>query len=190
MRFYESRGDMIREEVPRGATCCEVGVFLLDFSRLILDAVAPERLFLIDRFDATMFSCDEHGGNPRQAFGHLAMRGAAALCEERSEVAVLFGESSEMIPRLPAGIGFVYIDADHTYAGCKSDLRLAWGKIAPGGILAGHDYSINEDRVVDRSHYESFGVKQAVDEFCDEQGVGIAGIALDGYTSFLIRKPT
>lgn len=189
MKVYESRGDMIRQEVPRGATCCEIGVFLLDFSRLILDVVAPERLYLIDRFDPTMFSCDEHGGNPRAAYGHLAMREAAALCEERDEVIVLYGQSADMIQRLPAGIGFVYVDADHSYEGCKSDLRRAWERIAPGGILAGHDYTINDARVVDKSHYATFGVKQAVDEFCGEEGVSIAALAMDGYTSFLIRKP-
>lgn len=52
---------------------------------------------------------------------------------------------------------FIYIDANHSYEGCKKDL-LCWGsKIKHDGILAGHDYAIGpEDR---------YCVKKAVDEY-------------------------
>jgi hypothetical protein len=37
-------------------------------------------------------------------------------------------------------LDFSYIDADHSFGGCVSDLIAWWPKIRPGGILAGHDY--------------------------------------------------
>lgn len=35
---------------------------------------------------------------------------------------------------------FIYLDGDHSYEGVKAELPLFWGKIRPGGVLAGHDY--------------------------------------------------
>lgn len=188
MRLYDSRAEML-EEVPKGASCCEIGVFALDLSRQILEIVQPSELLLVDMFPAAMFSCDEHGGNPRHLDGPTAFLDAVNFCAENPAVHLLTGRSSSVIPTLRPGLGFVYVDADHSYRGCLADLVASWEKLAPGGILAGHDYSLNEARVVDRSHYAGFGVKQAVDEFCEARGVEVAGLALDGYTSFLIRKP-
>ena len=37
-------------------------------------------------------------------------------------------------------LDFVFIDADHTYAAVKDDIRCWLPKIKPGGVLAGHDY--------------------------------------------------
>ena len=70
----------------------------------------------------------------------------------------------------------------------KNDLAQAWRLVRYGGFIAGHDYSINAEKCVDASHYKNFGVKQAVDEFLDEHDLMLYGIALDGYTSFVIKK--
>jgi hypothetical protein len=51
-------------------------------------------------------------------------------------------------------LDFVFIDGDHSYLGCKSDLKNWFPKIKKNGIIAGHDY--NEP---------TCGVKKAVDEF-------------------------
>ena len=192
MKTYDSRVQMLRAEVPKGSVCCEVGVFMLDFSRQILEVVDPKPLLLVDCFPSNMFSCDEHGGNPRHVRGHLAMRAAAELTESDKRVVCRIGLSSDVLSQEPivaTKFDFIYLDADHSYEAVKRDLELAWPLILPGGALAGHDYTICEDRVVDRSHYAVFGVKQAVDEFCSANGVEVAAVAMDGYTSFLIRKP-
>ena len=47
---------------------------------------------------------------------------------------------------------FVFLDAWHTYEGVRAEITLWSRKVAPGGILAGHDYTGIED------------VKRAVDE--------------------------
>jgi hypothetical protein len=53
---------------------------------------------------------------------------------------------------------FVFIDADHTYEGCRADI-LAWGpKVKSGGLLCGHDYDFG----VEPAQFP--GVRRAVDE--------------------------
>ena len=37
-------------------------------------------------------------------------------------------------------LDFVYIDARHDFCAMMEDLEAYWPLVAPGGILAGHDY--------------------------------------------------
>jgi len=55
-------------------------------------------------------------------------------------------------------LDFVYIDAAHQYANVIEDIRRWFPKVRKGGILAGHDLSID-------------GVRQAVEEFTAEKGL-------------------
>ena len=53
-------------------------------------------------------------------------------------------------------LDFDYIDADHSYAGCRGDI-VAWAqKVKAGGILAGHDYY----------NRPPFEVRRAVADIC------------------------
>lgn len=49
---------------------------------------------------------------------------------------------------------FVYVDGEHSYVNVLLDIETWWGKLAPGGVLAGHDY-----------HESTPGVIHAVDDF-------------------------
>ncbi|HKJ23652.1 MAG TPA: class I SAM-dependent methyltransferase [Myxococcota bacterium] len=57
-----------------------------------------------------------------------------------------------------ASLDLVFIDADHSEEGVRSDLAAWMPKVRPGGIVAGHDYA--------RRHHP--GVKPAVDGFFRE----------------------
>jgi hypothetical protein len=57
----------------------------------------------------------------------------------------------------PHFFDFVYLDADHRYAGVKQDIALWWPLVKQGGILAGHDYKVKRN----------CGVITAVDELLD-----------------------
>lgn len=59
----------------------------------------------------------------------------------------------------PGALDFVYIDAVHTYEGCKKDIELWWPKVKKGGVFAGHDY------VNGKFFFGNYGVKKAVNEF-------------------------
>jgi len=63
-------------------------------------------------------------------------------------------------------LDLVFIDADHSYEGCKRDIEAYYGKVKPGGIIAGHDYANNEWK---------FGpmVKRAVDEFIASKSLSL-----------------
>ena len=59
-------------------------------------------------------------------------------------------------------LDFVYLDADHSYAGCMRDLHAWYPKLRVGGAMSGHDF-IDGD-----VHATQFGVKTAVLEFIRE----------------------
>jgi glycosyltransferase involved in cell wall biosynthesis len=62
--------------------------------------------------------------------------------------------------KVGSDLDFVYLDADHSYEGLKSDISVWYEKVRVGGIIAGHDYG-----------HENFpGVKKAVDEFFSRFG--------------------
>lgn len=64
-----------------------------------------------------------------------------------------------------ASLDFAFIDADHSYSGCRRDLE-AWApKVKPGGLLCGHDY-----RAPDFPLWE---VHRAVDEFAAARGLTV-----------------
>ena len=53
----------------------------------------------------------------------------------------------------------VFIDSDHRYEPTKKDIKAWLPKVKRGGVLSGHDYSLN---ITKRTHHK--GVTQAVDE--------------------------
>jgi predicted O-methyltransferase YrrM len=57
---------------------------------------------------------------------------------------------------------WVYIDADHSYNGCKDDLNAYKDKVKEDGYICGHDYL--------REGFElpGYGTNQAVDDFVSE----------------------
>lgn len=62
----------------------------------------------------------------------------------------------------PGSLDLVFIDGDHSYDAVRQDLRAWRDKVRPGGVLAGHDYSLFRP-----------GVPRAVHEFAAELGVGL-----------------
>ncbi len=67
-----------------------------------------------------------------------------------------------------AAFDFVFIDGCHFYENVKQDVE-AWSKkVRSGGLVSGHDYGGKGDRC------GWFGVKKAIDEFAEEQGIKIA----------------
>jgi len=65
--------------------------------------------------------------------------------------------SKDAAQHIPDDLDFVYIDGDHTYQGVKDDIKTYFPKIKPGGVIGGHDYTIQ--------HY---GLVKAVSEFLME----------------------
>lgn len=151
---------------PVGA---EIGVFTGALSQKLLER-GDLTLYMVDSW-ATCASDSEYA---KSGDFH------AALSQERQDRyfestcrAVQFAGDKAKIIRKPSveaaaeiedrSLDFVFIDADHSYEGCKADISAWASKVKPGGLLCGHDYNNVE--------YPCFGVNQAVDEFSKSTGL-------------------
>lgn len=57
----------------------------------------------------------------------------------RVDLEICVGETSEWGRLFDQPLRFVFIDADHSYEGCKADVE-AWSRLVePGGVMAFHD---------------------------------------------------
>lgn len=188
MILYPTRLEMLETLVPKGHSICEIGVFRGAFSQQIRDTLKPKRLILIDPFDGRMISGDADGNNVEAAdLPLIYVKMVDGLLGDPA-VMILRGRSEEMLPRLRGdSLDCVYIDGDHSYEGVKQDLEMAWRIVRPGGYLCGHDYETNLEKT---NNVYDFGVKRAVDEFCEAKGVKILAKGMDGQVSFCIQKPT
>ena len=76
---------------------------------------------------------------------------------------------------------FVFIDANHSYNGVKSDLECWWPKLKTGGLFSGHDWLHNFTPDKDKNmdvYYEGnyigkYGINSAVIEFANKKGYQI-----------------
>ena len=78
----------------------------------------------------------------------------------------------------------IYIDGDHSYNGVKNDLFHSLHKVKHGGYIMGHDYEMNYAKAMNSYN---FGVKEAVDEFCDKYNQKFVAKAMDGCVSYCIK---
>lgn len=67
-------------------------------------------------------------------------------------VVPLRGKSNDVASGFKKQIDFLWIDGDHSYEACKSDIRSWLPSVKPGAIVSFHDYA------------NPCGVRQAVDE--------------------------
>jgi uncharacterized Rossmann fold enzyme len=154
-------------ENPRGA---EIGVFTGDLSKRLLQGRDDLRLYLIDHWAASApgsyaDSEDFHSKLTQAEQDQYFERtlGAIAFAAERAMVVRMHSAVAAQCVA-DASLDFVFIDADHSYEGCKADI-LAWSpKVRAGGFLSGHDY--------DNVDYPQWGVKRAVTELLGEPELG------------------
>ena len=156
-----------------GLACAEIGVWKGDHAELILNALQPTRLFLIDPWR----SCEVDGDygawmlrvRGRESYDNWAARDWEPVAEGvrrrfagDPRVEIVRAESAEAASRFAdASLDGVYVDGRHDRPGCLADLRNYWPKVKAGGVLGGHDYDL--DKQAD--------VVAAVCEFAVEVGV-------------------
>jgi len=134
----------------RGA---EIGVREGHFSKYIVENTNIEKWYSIDPWE----------NNPELPNAEVALESAKNMFEP-------FGERIEMIKGYSPqaadliednSLDFIYIDGMHTYDEVKADINAWWSKLKDGGILAGHDY-----------HLEDWpGVYNSVNEFVEENNL-------------------
>ena len=71
----------------------------------------------------------------------------------------------------------IYIDADHTYEGCKADIEAWYPKVKSGGFVTGDDYS----KYRAKHSGVIFGVVEAVNEFFKNKELTVNVLPRNGW---------
>ncbi len=155
VRVVKNRRELLRL-VPSGGVAAEFGVAGGVFSAQILAENRPAKLHLIDPWDTARYG-EAELARVRERLGDELAGGRAVLHR---------GYSLEVLPDFPDGyFDWVYIDTDHRYESTAAELSACRKKVAPGGLIAGHDYTTgNLGRGL------RYGVIEAVNEFCVRYG--------------------
>lgn len=134
-------------------TCLEVGAYY-GFTTVCM-AQHAKMVYSIDNHRG-----DIHLGRKDTLQGYLAQLQKYKVL---SKVAILIGESTDILPRLEHGMfDFAFIDATHTYEAVRADIALVEPlmKLNEDAFIAFHDYEETSNK--------QFGVTQAVDEAIEE----------------------
>lgn len=165
------RAHEILSRLPEGELHgAEIGVFAGDLSKRILSR-SDIHLLMVDSWESQpegqyAGSGDWHASltQQQQDAYHDHTVHAVRFAGTRAKIFRLRSSpAAELVP--DGSLDFVFIDADHSYAGCKEDLNAWWHKVKDGGLFSGHDY--------ENTDFPEFGVTQAVDEFAHEHGLAI-----------------
>lgn len=205
LRAVKARSDLpaLLNELDLTGYGVEVGVFTGFYARMILATWTGEKLYLVDPWhdqrdykDAAR--CNEWTGNGRlrDTLERLkSFEGRFEIIRKHSpEAADEFEDDS---------LDFVYVDGNHSYQGAKADIRGWWRKVAPGGLLMGHDYFDAIPHPSDTTYtaygylketpanpetLTTYGVRAAVDEFVKEHGVKLVVTTVEDPPSWYFRK--
>lgn len=146
----------------------EVGVQRGLYARRILRGWSGcRRLYLIDPYrefrsgytDAANVSDAEH-----QKIFHEAIDNLKPWSDK---ITWIRSPSPSAVSDVKERLSFIYIDGNHSYEAVRADIAAWWTMLREGGIIAGHDYvDIDTPR-------NKFGVKSAVDEWVESQGLNL-----------------
>jgi hypothetical protein len=160
-----TRESLLRQ-MPKGAICAEIGVWLGDFSTEILEVTKPKSLHLIDPWKYETdgpASQSLYGGKVGESQEYIDSVYDTVLerfaRELRSGTVVLHrAASSEAALTFPDEyFDWIYIDGNHLYEFVKRDLESYHSKVKQGGYITGDEYG--------EPGWWDGGVEKAVDEF-------------------------
>lgn len=162
------------------STGIEVGVQRGEFSKQLLEALNPRRLYLIDCWEHQ--SDPLYGNDPANISdgGHENnYRHVLRLFDRDDRVRIIRGYSPQALGYIPVGvIDWAYIDARHDFMHALADIEFVSTIISQNGIIAGHDYT-------DKSGFE---VVQAVAEFCNRTAWKLIATTDEEWPSFALKR--
>jgi len=172
--LVESRLAML-DKLPKGLRCVEIGVAEGGFSVEILKRLTPSELTLVDIWEGNRYS---------PCFELVNMRFVDQI--KSGTIRIVKSLSIDYLKTCTdSGFDFIYIDSNHTYETTIQELKLADQVLAPGGFIAGHDYTVGN--IVSPVIY---GVIQAVNQFCVENNYRFKYLTVEpaGWNSFCLTK--
>lgn len=161
-RMVPSRVAML-EHLPHGGLIAELGTLHGTFAAQILRTCRPRELHIVD----------------------VSFRLLAPEVAGHARVRLHNGTTAEMMRRLPIGLDWVYVDADHSEAAVYADATAAAERLRPGGLLVFNDFAHIDPRL------GRYGVHRAVTRFAVERGWPFVLWAYegDGLYDVALRKP-
>lgn len=153
--------EVLRRLPPGNVSGVEVGVWRGFMSRVLL-CYPTVCLYMVDNWVGDdRYESEGYGTKDSQKNKEMAYKNTEYAAHRR-EILPFSSESAAAYFK-SGSVDFVFIDADHSYDGVKSDIAIWIPKVRAGGLLGGHDY--------DNKNYP-FGaeVKRAVDEAVAEHG--------------------
>ena len=175
----------VLERMPPQSVGAEIGVWMGDFSALILRVIRPRVLHLIDPWKYESGAAYEPSFYGGRAGCQANMDAIHDLVRKRFSRQIAAGgvsmhrsSSAEAAATFPdAYFDWVYIDGNHQYEFVKRDLESFHPKVKPGGLIAGDDYG-------NRGWWED-GVTRAVNEFILG---GLCEVEVIEHNQFILRK--
>lgn len=146
----------------------EVGVFVGALSVQLLSQRPDLKLIMVDSWgdnDSQEYkdTNDFHANASSEQQAQWEAQARKIADDFKGRVEVIKSLSVDAVKQVKNKVDLVFIDADHSYEGCKADIKAWEGKVKKGGWLSGHDYENNEADF-------KFGVTPAVDEYLAESG--------------------
>lgn len=170
----------ILSHMPQGGRVAEVGVGFGLYTRKILEIMRPSSFVAIDTFelDKPSWSGRQEHSDVLGSLSHEAYyREQFSEYIESGTLIIKRGYSHVMLEEFSdAHFDMIYVDAAHDYESVRQDLAVAKCKIKPGGYLVLNDYTL-----IDPLLLQPYGVVQAVNEFCLEEGWEIRYFTLHPY---------
>lgn len=147
------------EGLTRGA---EVGVKSGRFFDEVLSACPDVTMIAVDLWAPS--AAYAHWPDDHHTINYDRAKRAAK--KHGNRIRLIRAESVETAATVePGSLDFVFIDADHSYLGCRCDIEAWRPALRPGGWMTGHDYGHPDFPGVQRAVDEAFpqGVKTDVD---------------------------
>ena len=183
---YRNNGSFNRikllEILPQGV-CAEIGTATGIYADKIIDVNNPIKLYLIDAWEN--FDCtypDENINTITQEVHNDRFDYVTDKFNKNANVTVVRGYSVPVLDKFDDEyFDWVYIDADHSYNGCKADLEISNKKVKQNGYICGHDYLT--EQVCD------FGTNKAIHEFVNEHDYFLSLLTSESnFKSYVISK--
>jgi hypothetical protein len=172
--------------LPKRSVGAEIGVHLGDFSKDILDFVAPKKLHLIDPWEhkkSKLYEKAVYGGGARNGQEEMDQRHSYVCVRfykqtDTNQVKIHRGRSAAVLEEFPDNyFDWIYIDGCHLYEHVRKDLEISARKVKVDGLITGDDYN--------GAGWWRAGVTKAVNEFTKNQAAQLVYIM---HGQFIFRK--